>query len=728
MHFHQLVVRAAIAGQPVGMLKRQENDLIMRHRLVRLVLPLVVGLLLPAGGLGAQEYPLLDRVLVNFILEEVSGDAAYEHVRFQTRFHRPQGGSDGLWEVAEYFEAKAREYGLERVALIRQPYTLPPWNARSADLWIVEPEPARLASTLQSPLHLADYSRSADVTAELVDVGRGSREELERRDVAGKIVLSYGRLDSVMHRAVNELGALGVVWYPDPLNPPSVVYAAGFERPDQIRWQRGLRSLLRAGEDYTFAFVLSLRQGLELKDRLASSDVPLKVRALVDAEYASKQGTEPWQVMVEGFIRGTEPELGQDIVLTAHMQEEGTSANDDASGTASALEVARALTRLIDSGAIPRPRRNIRFWWVTEISSQRRYFADHPTAATEMWVNINQDMVAANQAQGTMRKQGITRLPATRFHFFNDVVESAVEYVRAGNTIELAQGQAGLGSYPEPHLAHLGSRHRWNAGMIFFHNNSDHMPFNETPIGVPAVSFTSMPDHYIHSSDDDLWNVDPTQLGRSAATVALIAYTMATLDDRSTRLVAGETLGRGLSRLGKNLSLALTHLEVAAGNPMWTYHEAQDQLRFALDRERRALRSLSEIGPESAQLVRQLLGDLEERGEVLTEELEGFRRDRTERRMSDAETVLAGITPVLMAGPEEFLNRRSLIPSVEGLHGLMAFEVLNAVDGNRSGWDIFRLVRAESREGGAHYFGTVTPEAVLEYLRGVAALDLIQLR
>ncbi|MBI5379927.1 MAG: right-handed parallel beta-helix repeat-containing protein, partial [Nitrospirae bacterium] len=35
---------------------------------------------------------------------------------------------------------------------------------------------------------------------------------------------------------------------------------------------------------------------------------------------------------------------------------------------------------------------------------------------------------------------------------------------------------------------------------------------NEAPIGVPAITFTNWPDNYIHTSDDDLWNIDRTQL------------------------------------------------------------------------------------------------------------------------------------------------------------------------------------------------------------------------
>jgi len=89
---------------------------------------------------------------------------------------------------------------------------------------------------------------------------------------------------------------------------------------------------------------------------------------------------------------------------------------------------------------------------------------------------------------------------------------------------------------------------------------------------------------------------------------------------------------------------------------------------------------------------------------------------------------LAQLMPALEGGPEDFLARRGDIRGVPGLHGLMAFEVLNAVDGLRSGLDIYRFVAAEAREAGEHYYGTVTPEAVLQYLENAAATGLVSLR
>ena len=68
-------------------------------------------------------------------------------------------------------------------------------------------------------------------------------------------------------------------------------------------------------------------------------------------------------------------------MLTAHIQEEMTSANDDGSGCGNLLEIGRALTRLIAEGKLPRPRRDIRFWWVNEFASQEQFFRENPRRA-----------------------------------------------------------------------------------------------------------------------------------------------------------------------------------------------------------------------------------------------------------------------------------------------------------------------------------------------------------
>lgn len=680
-----------------------------------------------AAASTAQDLSVLDPARARWIRAEVSGDAAFEHVRFMTQFHRPRGGSDGLMRVAQYYQAQLEALGLADVQLIRQADTDRPWNARAAELWIDGDEPERLASLLQTAVHLADFSRSTDVTAELVDLGAGRDEDYEGLELAGKIVLTHGSMGRAMSEAVCEQGALGVVWYPDPLGTGNGIDGGGYARPDQIRWT----SIASEDSDEcapTFAFSLSLRQGLALRERVARG--PVRVRAFVDAGFESAEGAEPWQVMVEGRIPGSDPDARQDVVLTGHLQEEATSANDDASGCASTLEVARALSTLIESGRIPRPRRDLRFWFVTEISSERQYFADHPDEIGRIWVNVNQDMVGAEQGQDLMRKQNVTRLPATRFHLLNDVTEAVVEWMVAANNFELSQLQNGIALYPDPHVAHRGSWHRWNAETIFFHNNTDHMTFTEAPIGIPGVTFTNMPDRFIHSSDDDLWNIDPTQLGRSAASVALIAYTMAAADEGSAPVLAAEVVGRGAERLGRNLRLALSWIAADPGPA--SYHAALDQVHFAGERERRALGSLADVGLSSAAIGSLLEGLGRREAAALAEVNEAWHRasdgrPKPDRETSDAERRLGTLRPRLVGDARAFLASRDELGGAPGLHSLMAFEVRAAIDGQRSGLAIARLVAAEAREAGVNYFGTVTPEAVLTCLESAAGTGLFAL-
>ena len=92
----------------------------MARRATRYSAHLIALLLFAAPfEVSAQNLPVLDREQARLILQEISGDASYEHIRYQTQFHRPGGGSNGLWKVAEYFEAKAREHEAQETDRVR---------------------------------------------------------------------------------------------------------------------------------------------------------------------------------------------------------------------------------------------------------------------------------------------------------------------------------------------------------------------------------------------------------------------------------------------------------------------------------------------------------------------------------------------------------------------------------------------------------------------------------
>jgi hypothetical protein len=691
----------------------------------------IAALVAVAGGLAptlarAQRYALLDSTTVSVLSGEISGDAAYDHIRVLTSYHRPQG-SDTLAVAARYVERLAREFGLQRVRYIELPSLRQMWNPGNSDLWIVGAQPERIASAIQNRIHLADRSRPADVTADLVDVGAGGDSVYRAKDVAGKIVLTTGDLNAVMADAVQRRGALGVVWYPDPYTPSRGFLSFGVDQPDQVPWLT-LSTRRVDGKDPTFAFILSLREGVALRNRVAASTTPIRVRAIVRSELGSREHAQPWMPLVEAVIPGTDPASGQDVVLSAHLQEEQHSANDDASGCASLLEIGRALAKLIADGAIPRPKRNIRFWWTTENDAERQYFAANPRVLDTLWVNINQDMVGADQAIGVMRTQDVTRLPAARFHFLNDVMEAAVEYMVASNSSNITQYRNGLGLYPKPHLAHNGSRQRFNAQAVWYFGDSDHQSFLDA--GVPAITFTNNPDPYIHSNLDDLFQIDRTQLGRNALTAALIAYTMAAVDARAFGKVAAEVVGRGQERLGRSVRVALQVL-AATEDRSAGYVAAIDQVRYGADRERRAIRSLGQIATAVTPNVATLLAELDRREVQAMRDVDaawtrsGGAAIPARAPLGPVETQLAAMRPSRKATPRDWLAQYDRIDWGSSLNGYIGREVLQAIDGTRTGLDIYGLVAAEAREGGDYYYGIVRPEAVLALLKNVEQLGLI---
>ncbi|MBI4541974.1 MAG: M28 family peptidase [Gemmatimonadetes bacterium] len=674
-------------------------------------------------SLAAQELPFVTRAEYGALVGTISGDAAYEHLRFTTQFHKPRGGTEGLLAVAQYVEARAREYGLDEVRLIRQAASYPSWNARAAELWVqgaaapgTAPEWRRVASLRQTPLHLADFSQSADVTTEIVDVGRGADSASYRdRDVRGKLALAFGPIDSVVLEAVTRRGAAGVVVRPDPMGAQAMDY------PDQVRWSR---------TPAAFAFVLSHRQGTALAQLLAHG--PRQARASVETLTDSGQG---WQVMVEGVLRGTDP-AARAIVLTGHMQEEKFSANDDGSGVANVLEISRALSRLIASGQLPRPRRTIRFWWTTEIGSERQYFADHPDEVARLWLNINQDMVGANQGQDVLRVQNITRVPWTRAHFLDEVAAATIDFLVAANGAQLASRQVPVPPRwrPAPIVAHLGSRHRFAAALIPFHNNTDHMTFTEAPIGLPAITFTNWPDNYIHTTDDDLWNIDRTQLERNAVAVAMMTVFLARAGDADAPALVAATTGRGLERVAEAYRLAASWLLGADSTGREdAYWLGRPQIETVAAVAARHVRTVGDVAtsPPALRLIARGASQVEADGRARLADLDALWRELAGRappapRQAAAEQRLESLRPTLVAGPREFLDGRGRARAVAGLHDLMAFEIANAVDGRRSGLDIYQLVSAEARAAGAHYYGVVTPAMVEQYLANLVAAGLVR--
>jgi hypothetical protein len=618
--------------------------------------------------------------------------------------------------VAEYAEKKAKEYGLSEVKLVKTPHEGIEWNVKRAELWLVEPTVEKWCDSEAVQLQLLDFSNSGDVTAELVDVGSGTQEsDYKDKDVAGKLVFASGNPGAVMREACWKRGAAGIVVWPEGDR-----YAA---HPEQIRWL-SLPQKSEDGKPATFGFGLSYRQGLDLQRRLKAGKV--KAHALV--EVATGPG---WLVMVEGKILGTNPELPC-VVFTGHLQEERFSANDDSSGCANALEDARALALGIAEGKLPRPRRTMQFWWTTEIASENQLFADHPEVIPTILCDINQDMVGANQSQDTLRVQNVTRLPWSRSHLLEDVAEEVVNFLVDGNTSQLSGLQAGMPYYPFPVLSKLGTRHRYNARFVPYHANTDHQCFVAPPVGLPGITFTNWPDDYIHSTDDDLWNLDPTQLQRNALACATIGYAMARFGARDAEPLEMLVRSHIIRNLGSEGEVAGRLVREASPEERpAAVRDAIAHMGSAMARNELSLASVAEVTAAKPEAVAAAFRPAFKIPPDAILEVLGLGSNVRPAPPTETMKRLAALSPRRIGSVADYQKNRAKAKNPEGLHSLLAHEILCLADlaARRglpmTGLELHEWVAAQARSAGPWYYGAVTPEQTLAFLESCEAAGLI---
>jgi hypothetical protein len=437
---------------------------------------------------------------------------------------------------------------------------------------------------------------------------------------------------------------------------------------------------------------------------------------------------------IEARINGTDPSL-PGVILVCHIQEEKFSANDNASGCANVLEIGRSIRHLMDTGMIERPRRTIRFWFPDEIGGPYWYFETHPEARDDIIAAINQDMAGALQTAGS-RVQHIIRSPHHAASYVADVVESVAEMVIHGNSGYLAAGQVG-GARPftKPIFSRLGTRDGYRAEVVPNFNNSDQMVFNDGIIGIPAVGFINWPDPYIHSSGDDLWQIDQTQMKRNSFIIAASTLFMANATAEDVPTLIAEVQGRGAERMGKDLATAMAQVAAAAPSERAeAFKTGSYILEAGTARERRALGSIADfVGTDAVaqHAVQTAVEGVPTLMEAQKQALVGFYQSLTGEgprhlSLTEAEREAAGKFPVNLDDVAGYLAARPRPQT--GLHSLMTFSVWGHVDGETSYLDIYKQVMAEAMVHGAWYYGTVSLEQVVQTLDAGVEAGILSLR
>ena len=362
-----------------------------------------------------------------------------------------------------------------------------------------------------------------------------------------------------MEQAVWKRGAAGILsWSSTRLNPLA-------DAPDQIAWQSVPEKDGPDGEKTTFAFILSAREGKALSDRCAAQTPdrgaargaerrsPLRARIVVESSVLPEKKT----AMVEARIPGTDPSLPE-IVLTSHLQEEKFSANDNQSGVANMLEIGRALTRLIARGQARRGRAAASGSGgatrstpstATSPTTRARRRRSSPTS-TRTW--------SARSSRSGPRTQFMARTPWSRPSYLSDV---AGEHPRRGRRGKQRLPARLAGRLHPARRRPSRSRSSRASGpaspstreAVPYFDSTDHLVFNDSWVGVPGTTLTNWPDENIHSSGDDLWQIDPTQLKRNAFIVAATAWWLANAGAATSRCSRPSSPRAALERLGRDL-------------------------------------------------------------------------------------------------------------------------------------------------------------------------------
>src|SRR5476649_2920201 len=470
---------------------------------------------------------LLDRAVLTALDEELSGVAAKDHVGRLAQLHRVPA-SPGFHEAIEYVMSRVTALGLSDVHVETFPgdgttyfgtlHGNRGWRVESGTLDEVQPQPRRITSVDDVRLAVADNSESADVTVELVDVGAGTeRGDYAGKDVRGKLVLCDATPSACHRQAVEELGADGLVSYNS-----NQVSAWWRDDQDLIRWGH----LDAVGRKNAFAIMISVREARALQQRLGRGE-HITLHAVVRAHNDDAIGYET----LVATIPGTDPAAG-DIVFSCHLDHEKPGANDNASGCAANLEIARTLKTLIDTKRIPPPARTIRFIWPSEMTGTIAYLARYPEIAARIRAAVHLDMVGGDPFI-TKSVLHVTRSPWSIPSVTDDVEEVFGRYV-----IDGAFRAAGDGDMSHAVRSRGGSKDAFWADITPYESGNDHWIYQEGGFAIPTIYLRDHPDVYIHTTKDLADNIEPTKIKRSAFIAAASGYYLATMPDRGESLVA----------------------------------------------------------------------------------------------------------------------------------------------------------------------------------------------
>lgn len=464
---------------------------------------------------------------------------AYETTAFVEKYFRVPGNTgfnasihyvEDILKKAGYVEQKANEFEAPLTYRIeKRPMKRNTWEPVDANVTIVgDSEPLIAFKTNRNMIPINCPSTPAGgVTAEVVFVGKGTAQDLEGKDLKGKIVFadaSAGRLVAVAAKA----GAVGVMGYSMPK----------YTQPETHQ------TSIQFGSMQANAGVWSLLLSYGVKEKLKAACLKGKVELKVNIETKIYQAEE--LTIVANVKGGVSPD--ERFVYSAHVQEPG--ANDNATGVGTLAEMARLTASLVKSGKF-KPQRTLTFLWGDEIVSTGRYITDDKERAKGILWGMSLDMVGEDT-----QKTGGTFL-------IEKMPDPSAIWTRGNDK----HSEWGAGEVREkdlfPHYYNdfifdickaQGKFANWTVNFNPFEGGSDHTPFLQNKI--PGLLMWHFTDVFYHTDNDRIDKVSATTMKNVGVSALTAGFTLVTANENTASQTVAQVKADALTRLKTEFELS----------------------------------------------------------------------------------------------------------------------------------------------------------------------------
>lgn len=464
---------------------------------------------------------------------------AYATTAFVEQYFRVPGNTgfnasihyvEGILKKAGFTEQKADEFEAPLTYRIeKRPMKRNTWEPVDASVTLIgETQPLIAFKTNRNMIPINCPSTPATgVTAEVVFVGKGTAQDLEGKDLKGKIVFadaSAGRLLSVASKA----GAIGVMGYSMPK----------YTQPEKHQ------TSIQFGSMPANSSVWSLLLSYGVKEKLKAACLKGKVELKVNIQTKIYQAEELTLVAnVKGSVNPNER-----FVYSAHVQEPG--ANDNASGVGTLAEMARLTASLVKSGKF-KPQRTLTFLWGDEIVSTGRYITDDAARAKGIMWGMSLDMVGED-TQKTGGSFLIEKMP-----------DPSAIWTRGNDK----HTEWGAGDVKEkdlfPHYYNdfifdickaQGKFANWTVNYNPFEGGSDHTPFLQNKI--PGLLMWHFTDVFYHTDNDRIDKVSATTMKNVGVSALTAGFTLVTANENTAMKTVAQVKSDALVRLKTEFELS----------------------------------------------------------------------------------------------------------------------------------------------------------------------------